>query len=128
MVQRICETKDHTNNWSAPGVPTLMEQVAQGQTLISYQLETWIKHLSKKQAPTPLKDAFMSFMEMRLPRFLSATKTMEVDDWLQIVSKNLETIACTYSEKVRFATLLLEGPTREWWDRDKTSHSIWEMT
>ncbi|XP_024310346.1 uncharacterized protein LOC112268658 [Brachypodium distachyon] len=56
---------------------------------------------------------------------------MVADDWLRSGNKNLVTVGCTDTEKVRFTAHFLEGPAAYWWENYLITNPIedvtWEM-
>src|SRR4051812_21228162 len=66
--------------------------------------------------PPPPVDTLARFLRLNPQRFSSTPEPIVADDWIRSVSRNMETIGCTETERVMFASHLLEGPAAAWWD------------
>jgi hypothetical protein len=64
------------------------------------------------------------FLNTRPLLFASAPKPMEAEDWLLDTERKLNTVNCNDSEKLRYATYLLCGPTAAWWDNIVAIHPL----
>jgi hypothetical protein len=51
-----------------------------------------------------------------------APEPMDAEDWLLDTERKLNTVSCNDSEKLRYATHLLCGPTTAWWDNIVAIH------
>jgi hypothetical protein len=78
--------------------------------------------------PPPQVDALARFLRLRPAKFSSAYEPMVALDWLRSVNKDLVTVGCTDTEKVRFAAHLLEGPAASWWETFQITHPIDTVT
>jgi hypothetical protein len=63
------------------------------------------------------------FLNTRPLPFASAPEPMDAKDWLLDTERKLNTVSCNDSEKLRYATHLLCGPTAAWWDNIVAIHS-----
>jgi hypothetical protein len=54
--------------------------------------------------------------------FASAPEPMDAEEWLLDTERKLNTVNCNDSEKLRYATHLLCGPTAAWWDNIVAIH------
>jgi hypothetical protein len=62
------------------------------------------------------------FLNTRPFPFASAQEPMDAEDWLLDTERKLNTVNCNDSEKLRYATHLLCGPTAVWWDNIVAIH------
>jgi hypothetical protein len=62
------------------------------------------------------------FLNTRPIPFASAQEPMDAEDWLLDTERKLNTMNCSNSEKVRYATHLLCGPVETWWDNVVAIH------
>jgi hypothetical protein len=62
------------------------------------------------------------FLNTRPLPFASAPEPMDAEDWLLDTERKLNTVSCNDSEKLRYATHLLCGPTTAWWDNIVAIH------
>jgi hypothetical protein len=62
------------------------------------------------------------FLNTRPLPFASAPEPMDAEDWLLDTERKLNTMNCNNSEKLRYATHLLCGPTAAWWDNIVAIH------
>jgi hypothetical protein len=62
------------------------------------------------------------YLNTRPLPFASASEPMDAEDWLLDTKSKLNTVNCNDSEKLRYATHLLCGPTSAWWDNIVAIH------
>jgi hypothetical protein len=62
------------------------------------------------------------FLNTRPLPFASAPEPMDAEDWLLDTKRKLSTVNCNDSEKLRYATHLLCGPTVAWWENIVAIH------
>jgi hypothetical protein len=62
------------------------------------------------------------FLNTRPLPFASAPEPMDAEDWLLDTERKLNTVNCSNSEKLRYATHLLCGPAAAWWDNIVAIH------
>ena len=100
-------------NSNNPVIPTL-QQLLDAQKKLN-QLMTQNQEDNKDiPAPPPSQvDMLIRLLKLRPKKFSRTAEPILADDWLRSVNKDLVTIGCTDTEKVRFATHLLEGPDRK---------------
>jgi hypothetical protein len=64
------------------------------------------------------------FMNTRPTPFDSAQEPMDAKYWLLDIERELNTMNCSDSEKIRYATHLLCGPAAVWWDNIVAIHPL----
>jgi hypothetical protein len=62
------------------------------------------------------------FLNTRPLPFASVPEPMDAEDWLLDTERKLNTMNCSDSEKLRYATHLLCGPAAAWWDNIVAIH------
>src|SRR3954467_6419874 len=121
--------RDPTNDNNANGVPDYMQQLLQGQAqLIQLLTQNMNNNQNLPSPPPPPVDTLARFLRLNPQRFSSTTEPIVADDWLRSVNRNLETVGCTETERVRFASHLLEGPAAAWWDNYLVTYPIDDIT
>jgi hypothetical protein len=69
-------------------------------------------------APPPVQvcDKRGEFLKGRPPVFTHASESMEADDWLRAVEKQLNIAQCNDLKKVLYASGQLQGAAQDWWE------------
>jgi hypothetical protein len=88
------------------GLTTSVQQIQQDQ-----QDQQNPQHQNAPQARGKHKD----FMSHHPPAFSHSVDTLDVNDWLKVISKKLDITQCNDRE-VLYASGRLEGVVSDWWD------------
>jgi hypothetical protein len=109
-----------------------MEQFIAAQMTLLQCLTTSVQQIQQNQqdqqnpqhqnAPQA-RDKHRDFMSHHPPAFSHSVDTLDVDDWLKVISKKLDIMQCNDREKVLYASGRLEGVASDWWDAFTAAHS-----
>jgi hypothetical protein len=119
-----------------PEVPAYIQQMMEAQAQLMQAVTQTITQLNNNMQnnnnpppqPPPQVDMLTRFLRLRPEKFSRAAEPMVANDWLRSVNKDLVTIGCTGTEKVRFVAHLLEGPAASWWENFQITHPIADVT
>jgi hypothetical protein len=119
-----------------PEVPSYIQQMMEAQAQLMQAVTQTITQLNNNMQnnndpppqPPPQVDMLTRFLRLRPEKFSRAAEPMVANDWLRSVNKDLVTIGCTGTEKVRFVAHLLEGPAASWWENFQITHPIADVT
>ena len=63
-----------------------------------------------------LRDKRAEFMRGHPPMFAHSVDTMDAEDWLRTVERELHTAQCNDREKVLYGPHRLRGAAKSWWE------------
>jgi hypothetical protein len=115
--------RENNNDNITNNLYDVIQQLATGQAQLMQTMTQFIQARANNMnnnkppppPPPPQVDRLAHFLRLRPNKFSSAIDPIVADDCLRSVNKDLVTCECTYAEKIRFTTHLLEAPAAMWW-------------
>jgi hypothetical protein len=122
---------NNNNNANPPPPPTL-EQVLiiEAQMLQTMQQTMANMQQAPQYQPAPQqqpRDKHREFQWTKPSTFSHSVKSMDANDWLKTVEKNLQVVQSNNREKVLFVAHQLVGPAADWWDAYVEAHEVPEI-
>jgi hypothetical protein len=114
-----------------PPPPMMIEQMflmqtqavqAIGQTLAAMQQQQH-QPPPQPQMPQMPRDKRAEFMRGHPPMFAHSADTMDAEDWLRTMERELHTAQCDDKEKVMYGPRLLRGAAQSWWESYLATHA-----
>jgi hypothetical protein len=78
-----------------------------------------VEHIVKNEGT---RNRLGDFQKLKPPVFLGSSNPLEAEDWMVAMEKAFDAMDCTDTERVSFATYMLQSSAFEWWDAHSKSY------
>ena len=91
-----------------------LAQIIHNQTLILEALSNAL--INKRPQEQTMNDKLTAFLRTKAPTFAGSSNPLDVDDWLCVIQRKLESLECQDRDKVLLAAHQLTGTSLAWWE------------